>query len=57
MLDDANFEIQGVIARLYKDCRKSKDRMGKAHNRDLPFDPYRAMIVRMVDLERSGIEQ
>jgi GNAT superfamily N-acetyltransferase len=24
---------------------------------DLPFDPYRAMIVRMVDLERSGIEQ
>ena len=23
---------------------------------DLPFDPYRAMIVRMVDLERSGIE-
>jgi GNAT superfamily N-acetyltransferase len=25
--------------------------------RDLPFDPYRAMIVRMVDLEQSGIEQ
>jgi GNAT superfamily N-acetyltransferase len=24
---------------------------------DLPFDPHRAMIVRMVDLERSGIEQ
>jgi len=23
---------------------------------DLPFDPHRAMIVRMVDLERSGIE-
>jgi predicted N-acetyltransferase YhbS len=23
---------------------------------DLPFDPRRAMIVRMVDLERSGIE-
>ena len=24
--------------------------------RDLPFEPHRAMIVRMVDLERSGIE-
>lgn len=24
---------------------------------DLPFDPHRAVIVRMVDLERSGIEQ
>jgi hypothetical protein len=24
---------------------------------DLSFDPHRAMIVRMVDLERSGIEQ
>lgn len=24
---------------------------------DLPFDPRRAMIVRMVDLERSGFEQ
>jgi hypothetical protein len=24
---------------------------------DLPFDPHRAMIVRMVDLERSGNEQ
>jgi GNAT superfamily N-acetyltransferase len=24
---------------------------------DLPFDPHRAMIVRMVDLERSGMEQ
>ena len=24
---------------------------------DLPFEPHRAMIVRMVDLERSGIEQ
>jgi GNAT superfamily N-acetyltransferase len=24
---------------------------------DLPFDPHRAMIVRMVDLERSGIER
>jgi GNAT superfamily N-acetyltransferase len=24
---------------------------------DLPFDPGRAMIVRMIDLERSGIEQ
>jgi GNAT superfamily N-acetyltransferase len=24
--------------------------------RDLPFDPYRAMIVRMVDLKRSDIE-
>ncbi len=24
---------------------------------DLPFDPRRAMIVRMVDLERSGIER
>ena len=23
---------------------------------DLPFEPHRAMIVRMVDLERSGIE-
>ncbi len=23
---------------------------------DLPFDPHRAMIVRMADLERSGIE-
>jgi GNAT superfamily N-acetyltransferase len=23
---------------------------------DLPFDPHRAMIVRMVDLDRSGIE-
>jgi hypothetical protein len=22
---------------------------------DLPFDPRRAMIVRMIDLERSGI--
>jgi GNAT superfamily N-acetyltransferase len=24
---------------------------------DLPFDPHRSMIARMVDLERSGIEQ
>jgi len=24
---------------------------------DLPFDPRRAMIVRMVDLERNGIDQ
>ncbi len=24
---------------------------------DLPFDPHRATIVRMVDLERSGIDQ
>jgi GNAT superfamily N-acetyltransferase len=24
--------------------------------RDLPFDPRRAMIVRMVDLERSGLD-
>jgi GNAT superfamily N-acetyltransferase len=23
---------------------------------DLPFEPYRAMIVRMVDIERSGIK-
>jgi hypothetical protein len=23
---------------------------------DLPFEPHRAMIVRMIDLERSGIE-
>jgi len=30
---------------------------GKWGFQDLPFDPRRAMIVRMVDLEASGIER
>ena len=45
----------GVIAHPLDDAARSF--YARWGFQDLPFDPHRAMIVRMVDLERSGMDR